>query len=179
MTEIQINAILDQALRLRENGDLESALREIQLLTKITPQKASVAGILATLFFEGKIWPEAARWYRLATKLNPKAELASLGLFHSLWEMGRQKQAFAEMKRFLLIARSKEYVRLLRELHSETVEDRPLKADLPGFQRVQYLAPQKLSRPERVTFNLGERSGLYWRKKRKFTALRSEELQHA
>lgn len=48
--------------------------------------------------------------------LSPHSEMASLGLFHSLWRTDRTDAAFDEMRRFLKSNDSPHYRRLLRDL---------------------------------------------------------------
>jgi predicted Zn-dependent protease len=63
---------------------------------------------------------EAASSFRQATLLSPKSELASLGLFHALWESGDTDGAFEEMKRFIAAAGpSDEYRKVLQEINAK------------------------------------------------------------
>ena len=57
---------------------------------------------------------EASKLFGHIVRLKPDTELASRGLFHSLWKLGRHNEALEEMKRFLLIADSEEYRQLLK-----------------------------------------------------------------
>ena len=55
--------------------------------------------------------------FKTAVQLAPTLELASLGLFHALWEAGRRDDAFEEMKRFVRLAGpSTEYGEILKGL---------------------------------------------------------------
>jgi hypothetical protein len=54
--------------------------------------------------------------FRPATEKAPTSEGASLGLFHTLLEAGRSDEAFNAMRRFLSLAESPEYRRLLLEI---------------------------------------------------------------
>jgi len=62
--------------------------------------------------------------------LLPKSELASLGLFHSVWDKGDYDSAWGEMKRFFLAGgRSQDYDDILEEADSlpeENNGDEPL-----------------------------------------------------
>ena len=122
MTDTQINKILDEALHLRQTGDLPTALRTVQPLLKITPRKASVAAIIGTLYFESKFWPQAAHWFGIAVRLNPDSERASLGLFHALWESDKRREALSEMARFRATHHAPEYDTLHREMTEELLE---------------------------------------------------------
>src|SRR4051812_14181730 len=116
MTDEQVQLRLDRALQRRASGDLSGALRVVEPLLKIPAKKASVAAILATIFFELEKWREAADWFATAVALNPGSERASLGLFHSLWELERRKEALLEMARFRAAQPSPAYDRLYSDI---------------------------------------------------------------
>jgi predicted Zn-dependent protease len=122
MTDSRINAILDEALRLRQAGDLTAALQAVQPLLKITPRKASFAAIIGTLYFEGELWPQAAHWFGVAARLNPDSQRASLGLFHALWELDKRREALTEMARFRAAHHAPEYDTLHRDITEELLE---------------------------------------------------------
>jgi len=44
--------------------------------------------------------------------------LGSLGLFHTLWSLGRFQEAYEEAKRFLAIRDSEEYRQMIEEMRS-------------------------------------------------------------
>jgi hypothetical protein len=52
---------------------------------------------------------EAERDFKSAVVLSPKSEKASLGLFHCLWEQGKEDGAFEEMKRLIRTTKREEY----------------------------------------------------------------------
>ena len=76
---------------------------------------------LACLLATGTLAMAVPYLLKRAVELSPRSELASVGLFHSLWDLGKVNQAFAEMRRFLRLSDSPEYSKLLRDL---TVEGR-------------------------------------------------------
>lgn len=98
-----------------------SAIRLLVPLAEANPSRAAIWGSLGRAFFEAERWREAAAAFRQASILSPGSELASLGLFHSLWSTGAELEAFEEMRRFLMVAESDEYATLLHDL---TVEGR-------------------------------------------------------
>ncbi|HVT79916.1 MAG TPA: hypothetical protein VHM90_04610 [Phycisphaerae bacterium] len=122
MTETRIHEILDAALAHRQAGDLKSAIDAIDPLLRVSPPKASQAMIIATLFFESEAWKSAAHWFGVAARLNPDSEKASLGLFHSLWEMDNRREALTEMARYRASHHSAEYDALHRDLTEEFLE---------------------------------------------------------
>ena len=69
---------------------------------------------LGGIYLFGQKSPQQAEpHYREATAISPRAELYSLGLFHSLAGQGRWSDALAEMCRFLEHRASDEYKDLL------------------------------------------------------------------
>jgi predicted Zn-dependent protease len=112
---------LDRAIRLKRAGKVRAAVALMESLARDYPKSAAVAGCLGGAYFDLDQPTKAAKYFRRATKLSPRSELASLGLFHSLWSVDAVDAAFAEMRRFLKRADSQEYAKLLRDL---TVEGR-------------------------------------------------------
>lgn len=60
--------------------------------------------------------PNAIKCLRKATLLNPKSELPSILLFHSLMDSNKRDAAFEEARRFLAIRSSKEYDLIFDEM---------------------------------------------------------------
>jgi len=110
---------LDRAIHLNRQGDPRAAITLLKDLLKKYATSAAVAGYLAGIYFEQSDMPNAEKYFRQATRLNPKSELASVGLFHSLWNQRRETEATEEMRRFLNLSDSPEYARLLHDLAVE------------------------------------------------------------
>jgi predicted Zn-dependent protease len=110
---------LNRAIALSGQGKNREAVKLLQPLARQHPRSAAIFGCLGGTYFELGEMDKAAKEFRRATQLNPKSELASLGLFHSLWGQGAAAEAFAEMRRFLSISDSAEYTTLLRDLAME------------------------------------------------------------
>src|SRR5437870_3681210 len=101
--------LLGRAIRYRDSQEYENSIRILRQLAKVRPNSASVHGILGEAYWRlGRLKP-AVRSFRRATELSPRSELASLGLFHTLWESGKIESAKAEMKRYMAVAKSDEY----------------------------------------------------------------------
>jgi tetratricopeptide (TPR) repeat protein len=105
-----------QALDLKNSGDLESAYTLLSDIASKNPNSAPALGVLADVAYSKGLIQEAAEWFRKVTILSPKSEMASLGLFHSLFDLGDTNGAFDEMKRFMSIQHSDEYELLLSEI---------------------------------------------------------------
>lgn len=88
-------------------------LMDAENLSTEYPDVASVFGLVASMYFEADQFDKAAEKYKKATEISSKSEAASLGLFHSLWQMDKNDQAFDEVKRYMSIAQSDEYNELL------------------------------------------------------------------
>jgi predicted Zn-dependent protease len=107
---------LDRAIKLSRQGKFRQAVQILEPLSQHHSKSAAVFGALGGAYFELGNMAKAAEAFRRSVKLNPKSELASLGLFHSLWTQNKASEAFAEMRRFLSISESVEYTTLLRDL---------------------------------------------------------------
>ncbi|HEY5922014.1 MAG TPA: hypothetical protein VIV11_10110 [Kofleriaceae bacterium] len=110
----------DDALRLRDEGDLAGARAQleslVQELTVAEPRLLSHThlqlGHIAT-----KLGDNGRRelHFRCAASIAPKLELASLALFHALLANGKPQDAFDEMLRFVTLRDSQLYRELLAE----------------------------------------------------------------
>jgi predicted Zn-dependent protease len=115
----QLKTTLDRSIKLIGRGKHREALRILNPLSRQHMRSAAVFGTLGRAFFEIGDMEKAGNAFRRAVDLNPKSELASLGLFHSLWGQEAASEAFAEMRRFLSMTDSTEYKTLLRDLAVE------------------------------------------------------------
>ena len=99
--------------------EAQARLRALKLEIIVAPDATSIAGFLAGIYFELNDLKNASEYFRRTTELSPKSELASVGLFHSLWGQGFKQEAVDEMRRFLALADSAEYSQLLHDLAVE------------------------------------------------------------
>jgi predicted Zn-dependent protease len=106
----------NEALKLRSARKLSQAQKILLALAEEKKDSASVFGILGDVYWQQNALPDAIECFTRASRLSPGSELASLGLFHVLWESGQVKEALAEMKRFLSAFPSPEYAKILGEL---------------------------------------------------------------
>jgi tetratricopeptide (TPR) repeat protein len=111
----ELDKKMEEILELRKYNKYEDAISKAKHLTETYPNIGSVFGLLASIYFELDRFKEAAENYEKATKISPKSEMASLGLFHSLWQLERNDEAFKEMKRYMSVAESAEYNELLEK----------------------------------------------------------------
>lgn len=124
ISELQINEkLFDQAINYRDNGEYQKAINMLLKIFKEYPDDPKIHGVFVVLggiYFDMEQYNKSLKYFKKATNLRPKYELASLGLFHSLWDLGKKKQALAEMDRILeLKPDSENFVPLLKGLAKE------------------------------------------------------------
>lgn len=113
---------LDEAIAYRDNGQLDESKRILLELVEQDPKDSATALVLAGVLFSMENFCEAHKLFREIVDSQPRSDLASRGLFHSLWKLGEYNMAFDEMKRFLLIADSDDYRQLLKDITNELKE---------------------------------------------------------
>lgn len=113
----EIEILFREATDMRDRGNLAEAAKRLEkALTLDPPRRAPILGTLAHIYFLIGDLEKARICYEEATALSPNSELASLGYFHTLWNMGREWDAYAEAKRFLSIRDSEEYFLTIEEM---------------------------------------------------------------
>ena len=90
----------------------------LRKLHRTAPADASVCGLIGEINWHQGRLANAIRWFGKATQAAPQSELASLGLFHALWEADKEDLAIREMKRFLRVSDSAEYRTIQRDLET-------------------------------------------------------------
>jgi len=74
--------------------------------------------MLGHIYWRMKDLEMAISSFRKATELAPRSERASVGLFHCLWEEGKQDEAIDEAKRFMTLSDSQDFREILEEIES-------------------------------------------------------------
>jgi predicted Zn-dependent protease len=115
----QLAALLQSAIDSYRAGRLDQAIDVLVRNAKSFPNAARLWGYLGFLYAEASHDAKAAVAFSKAVSVSPHSEQASLGLFHSLWRMGRTNAAFDEMRRFARSNDSPSYRALLRDMLSE------------------------------------------------------------
>ncbi|MCX5742501.1 MAG: hypothetical protein NT062_08400 [Proteobacteria bacterium] len=110
--------LFDRAMELRDSGHLEESSELLeQLLHELGPEdKSLVAHAQSQMGYIRKMQGrlvDSERHFREAMMIAPKMELASLGLFHALSNLGRHVEAMGEVVRFLSLRESLAYRELL------------------------------------------------------------------
>ncbi len=119
MTDDEFKTLYAEAFGLKKARNYVEARAHLKRLALERPDYASVRGVLGGVLFELHEFREAAEEFRATTRLSPRSELASLGLFHSLLRMGDRAAAIAEMQRFTSLRESPEYTSLQLELGAD------------------------------------------------------------
>ena len=101
-----------------------AAIHEFEVLRDQHPEEFRVVFMLAGSFFEADRFEEAALHFRKAVIMRPTHELASLLLFHSLWNDDLQQEAMEEMNRFLAVGQSADYLSIKREIEEKKFKPR-------------------------------------------------------
>ena len=93
-----------QAIQKRNSGNLNSAISDFQSIIKDYSDDPRISGVyivIAGVYNDLKMYDDAMVNFKKATKLDPQSELASLGLYLSYVELGEDKKAVEELKRYL------------------------------------------------------------------------------
>jgi predicted Zn-dependent protease len=112
----RLRAAFDAALRLRDSGDLTSAIAHLRELARDWPEEPTVIGMLACLEWSARDYESASVHGRLSVRLSPQSELASQALFLSLYNLGRVDEALAEIARFRSLKQSDALEKALVEI---------------------------------------------------------------
>ena len=118
--EERFSAEFDNALKLRDEGSLSAARAALESLIARVPRSSN--SLLAHSHIQlGDICDQLGdhtqreAHFRSAVEIAPLLQLASLGLFHTLYERGRIDDALQEMLRLLHLRDSDLYAELLCE----------------------------------------------------------------
>ena len=116
--EERLSAEFENALKLRDAGDLYAARKAFEsLVEQLLP--ADITLLAHSHMQLGNICDQLGdqssreAHFRAAVEVAPERQLASLGLFHTLYEQGRIDEALQEMLRLLHLRDSDMYRELL------------------------------------------------------------------
>jgi TolA-binding protein len=112
-----LRRLLDQALKLKNREDFHGAVAVLKRAVQDFPSSAESYFLIGGIcLYEMDDANNAVPNFAMAVQLFPRSESASLGLFHSLWDLGLQEAAKREMNRFLSMAHSVDYDTISSEL---------------------------------------------------------------
>jgi len=106
----------ETANRLRKEGDADGAIKVLRALVTDFPKQSAAYLIIGDILWDEGMLVAASAAFRVATKRFPKLEIASLGLFHTLWRQSKTDAAFEEMKRFQSISFCQDYKEIVDEI---------------------------------------------------------------
>lgn len=108
---------IDEALNLRDAGQLQESLCVIsKIVGQIPREDVKTLRIVGVIFLDGKDFQNAFQCFQKALEIDPTSASASIGLFHTLWNMGRYSDGLAELRRFLSVSQSEEHFKLIEEM---------------------------------------------------------------
>ena len=124
MYQMDYASTIDEAIELREAGNTAKSLRILsKIVDEIPHQDVKALVVAGALLREGRKFEAALSCLNKAIESDPSSPGASLGLFHTLWNMGRYDDGFAELHRFLSISQSDEHFRLIEEMRDSLLDD--------------------------------------------------------
>lgn len=109
----------NEAVRLRDQGRFAEAEDILSQLMEQYPENLGIVLVRAGVLFNLERFHDAYTLFKTILDSRPDHELASRGLFHSLWKLGKHDDAFKEMKRFLSITSSDAYTELLNDINAD------------------------------------------------------------
>jgi predicted Zn-dependent protease len=115
----KLDGLMQAAIDSYHAGRLDEAINHLVHRANDFPKAAGLWGYLGFLYSESGEDVKAAQAFRKTVSLSPHSEQASLGLFHSLWRMGKTNAAFDEMRRFVKSNDSPRYRQLIRDMLAE------------------------------------------------------------
>jgi predicted Zn-dependent protease len=121
MSSDQHESRFQEALALRDSGDLRGARDLLTELSKLRSDSAALFAVLGKLNWDLGDFDSAINAFEHATRLAPQSEAASLGLFHCLWESKHVSAAIDEIRRFQSAAHSQDYDAIVDNLRSNGI----------------------------------------------------------
>lgn len=119
MSKLSIEEWFKKAISIRDNGDLEKAIQEFLEIINNYSNHPKISGVFIVL---GGIYDDlddrvnSMTYFKKASELNPKSELASLGLYLSYVKLREYDEAIKELKRYLNKYPAERYKTTLQEL---------------------------------------------------------------
>lgn len=119
MNEQDINERFKLGISYRNEGRFKNAIEEFQSIVESYPNHPKIAGILTVLagvYDDLGDVDNAMIYFKRATQLSPKSEMASIGLYLSYVELEMYNDAVTELERYLTNYPAKDYKVTLAEL---------------------------------------------------------------
>ena len=114
-----IDKLFELGIELRDNGDLRDSVGVFSKILNDYPNDEKISEVylvLGGVYSDLKEYEKALSNFKKATDLNPKSELASLGLYITYAKLDRDEEAIRELIRYLKQFPAKLYKDTLEEL---------------------------------------------------------------
>jgi len=121
----ELNQILRNGENCRNKGDYAGAISTFQEAIRNSPRCSVAYWLLGGIYFACLDDPRAAvPYFQKAVQLSPKTEIASLALFHALWDTDQTFDALEEIKRYQLLTNwsSKDYLEIMQEIKEKWLD---------------------------------------------------------
>ncbi|HWY87071.1 MAG TPA: tetratricopeptide repeat protein [Gemmataceae bacterium] len=121
----ELNQILQQGIYCKDNSDYQGAISAFEEAIRKSPQCSLAYWLLGGVHYTFLNDPRAALpYFQKGVQLSPKTEIASLALFHSLWDTDQTFEALEELKRYQLLTNwsSKDYLEIMQEIKEKWLD---------------------------------------------------------
>jgi hypothetical protein len=126
--EKRLRCMFDDAMKLRNAGDLIGARRLLEsLVERLAADDRSLLSHAHSQL--GHICQRLAHHcereahFRAAVAATPDYDLPSLGLFEALYDQGRRTEAFQEMARLMRLSYSRDYAEIVSVIDSDKLTE--------------------------------------------------------
>lgn len=114
--------VLKKTIVLTNKGQFKEAIRVLGPLLKKYPESSLVSFVAAKFYYESGKYYSSSKYFKRLVLLKPDSEIASLGLFHSYFELGKIALGLKEITRFCKRNNPKLYRTTIKELN-ENIDD--------------------------------------------------------
>lgn len=109
-------AVLDKIIELTNKRKFKEAISGLRPLLRKQPTSSLVCFVAAKFYYESGKYYSSCKYFKRLVVLKPDSEIASLGLFHSLFDLGKEMLALKELNRFIQINKPVHYKITILEL---------------------------------------------------------------
>jgi|LakMenE01Jun11ns_1017448.scaffolds.fasta_scaffold9578131_1 tetratricopeptide (TPR) repeat protein len=121
---------------LKEKRQFKRALKLLDFLESIYKDSSVIYGLYGSIFYELKDFKNSAMYFSKVISINPKSELASLGLFQSLVHLGKERKALKELFRYTDNYKPELYIVAIKELMEENIDGIGFNTDKKKIQNL-------------------------------------------
>jgi tetratricopeptide (TPR) repeat protein len=121
----ELNQILQQGIDCKNEGDYHGAIGAFEEAIRKSPRCSLAYWLLGGVHYTFLNDPRAAiPYFQKGVQLSPKTEIASLALFHALWDTDQTFDALEEIKRYQLLTNwsSKDYLEIMQEIKEKWLD---------------------------------------------------------